>query len=39
MLSYGDAFYQLKNDLQALYDAQEAAAIAHELLYTIYGVG
>jgi release factor glutamine methyltransferase len=38
MLSYGDAFYQLKNDLQSLYDAQEAAAIAHELLYTITGL-
>jgi release factor glutamine methyltransferase len=37
MLSYGDAFYQLKNELQSLYDAQESAAIAHELLYSITG--
>ncbi|MBL7719000.1 MAG: peptide chain release factor N(5)-glutamine methyltransferase [Flavipsychrobacter sp.] len=38
MLSYGDAFYQLKNALQSLYDTQEAAAIAHELLYSITGL-
>ena len=38
MLSYGEAFYQLKNELQSLYDAQEAAAIAHELLYSITGL-
>jgi release factor glutamine methyltransferase len=38
MLVYGDAFYQLKNELQPLYDAQEAAAIAHELLYSITGL-
>lgn len=38
MLSYGDAFYHLKNELQSLYDAQEAAAIAHELLYAITGL-
>jgi release factor glutamine methyltransferase len=39
MLSYNDAFYQLKNRLQPLYDAQEAAAIAHELLEHITGLG
>lgn len=38
MLSYGDAFYQLKNDLTSLYDAQESAAIAHELLFAITGL-
>lgn len=38
MLSYVDAFYQLKNDLTSLYDAQEAAAIVHELLFTITGL-
>ena len=35
MLSYGEAFYDLKNDLQPMYDAQEAAAITHELLFSI----
>lgn len=38
MLSYGDAFYRLKTHLTSLYDAQEAAAIAHELLFTITGL-
>lgn len=38
MLSYGDAFYRLKNELQSVYDAQEAAAITHELLYSITGL-
>jgi protein-(glutamine-N5) methyltransferase, release factor-specific len=38
MLSYNDAFYQLKNRLQPLYDAQEAAAIAHELLEHVTGL-
>lgn len=39
MLSYNDAFYQLKNRLQPLYDAQEAATIAHELMEHITGLG
>ncbi len=38
MLSYGEAFYQLKSELQSLYDAQEATAVAHELLYSITGL-
>jgi release factor glutamine methyltransferase len=37
MLSYNDAFYGLKNNLQSLYDAQEAAAIAHEVLEHLTG--
>lgn len=37
MLSYNDAFYSLKNDLQAIYDPQESAAIAHELLLHLTG--
>lgn len=39
MLSHNDAFYHLKNSLQPLYDAQEAAAIAHEVLEHITGLG
>lgn len=38
MLSYGEAFYQLKNELQSVYDTQEATAIAHELLFSITGL-
>ncbi|RYE22725.1 MAG: peptide chain release factor N(5)-glutamine methyltransferase [Sphingobacteriales bacterium] len=38
MLSYNKAFYSLKNALQPLYDAQEAAAIAHEVLEHITGL-
>jgi release factor glutamine methyltransferase len=38
MLSYNDAFYGLRNNLQSLYDAQEAAAIAHELMYAVTGL-
>jgi release factor glutamine methyltransferase len=37
MLSYNDAFYSLKDDLQAIYDPQESAAIAHELLLHLTG--
>lgn len=37
MLSHNDAFYSLKNDLQAIYDPQESAAIAHELLLHLTG--
>lgn len=38
MLTLGQAFYYLKNQLQPLYDGREAAAIAHELLYHITGM-
>lgn len=38
MLNYNDAFYQLRNALQSLYDTQEAAAIAHEAMYAITGL-
>lgn len=37
MLSTSQAFYQLKNNLQPLYDDREAAAIAHELVEHITG--
>lgn len=37
MFSYKDAFYHLKNELQPLYDAPEATAIAHEVLEHITG--
>jgi len=35
MLTYGEAFYKLRQDLQVWYDPQESAAIAHEVLYHI----
>ncbi len=35
MLTYREAFYQLKTNLQPLYDEREAASVAHELLYHI----
>ena len=38
MLTYSEAFYQLKEKLQPLYDANEAAAIAHLLLEFITGL-
>jgi release factor glutamine methyltransferase len=38
MITYNDAFYQLKGKLQPLYDANEAAAIAHMLLEFITGL-
>lgn len=38
MLHLNDAFYSLKNDLQSIYDANEAAAIVHELLYHLTGL-
>ncbi len=37
MLTYNQAFYELKNKLQPLYDEREAAAIAHEALHHITG--
>ncbi len=37
MLSTSQAFYQLKNNLQPLYDDREAAAIAHELMEHLTG--
>lgn len=38
MLTYGQAFYQLKEKLQPLYDANEASAIAHLFLGFITGL-
>lgn len=38
MLTYSQAFYQLKEKLQKLYDADEAAAIAHMFLEHITGL-
>lgn len=38
MLTVGTAFYQLKNDLQPLYDEREAAAIAHIVMEHITGM-
>lgn len=38
MLTYNHAFYQLKEKLQSLYDANESAAIAHVLLEFITGL-
>jgi len=35
MLTYGEAFYDLKSKLQPLYDEREAVAIAHEVMYYI----
>jgi release factor glutamine methyltransferase len=32
MLSYNQAFYELKSQLQPLYDKREAASVAHELI-------
>ena len=39
MLTISQAFYHLKNKLQPLYDEREAAAIAHEVLQAITGLG
>jgi release factor glutamine methyltransferase len=39
MLTYSRAFYQLKDQLQPLYEADEAAAIAHLFLEFITGLG
>jgi release factor glutamine methyltransferase len=38
MLSYNEAFYNLLNGLKQVYDAQEAAAISHEVLNHITGL-
>jgi release factor glutamine methyltransferase len=38
VLSLNDAFYRLRNELQPLYGAQEAAAIAHEVIYYLTGL-
>ena len=38
MLNYSQAFYQLKEKLQPLYDADEAAAIAHMFLEHLTGL-
>lgn len=39
MLTYNQAFYRLKELLQPLYDANEAAAISHMLVEHITGLG
>lgn len=39
MLTYSQAFYQLKEQLQQLYDANEAAAISHMFMEYITGLG
>lgn len=38
MLSYNDAFYTLRNTLTPVYDEQEAAAIAHEVMKELTGL-
>ncbi|WP_276133891.1 peptide chain release factor N(5)-glutamine methyltransferase [Polluticoccus soli] len=38
MPNLNDAFYQLRNELQPLYGAQEAAAIAHEVMFHLTGM-
>lgn len=38
VMTYSEAYYQLAAQLQALYDGQEAAAIAHEALHHITGL-
>jgi release factor glutamine methyltransferase len=38
MLSYSQSFYELKDKLQPLYDASEAAAIAHSFIAYITGL-
>jgi release factor glutamine methyltransferase len=38
MLTYNAAFYELKNDLQRLYEEREAAAIAHEVMEHVTGL-
>lgn len=38
MHTYGEAFYDLKKNLQSVYDEREAAAIAHELLNHVTGL-
>ena len=38
LLSYSQAFYELKNKLQPLYDEREAEALAHEILYYLTGL-
>jgi release factor glutamine methyltransferase len=38
MLNYNQAFYQLKDQLQPLYDEQDAAAIAHLFLEFVTGL-
>ncbi len=39
MLSYGKAFYWLKEQLQQLYDTNEAAAISHSFMEFLTGLG
>lgn len=37
-MTINEAFYGLKQRLQSIYDAQEAAAIAHEVLWSVTGM-
>jgi len=37
MVTYAQAFYELKDKLQALYDQRESEAIAHEVLFYLTG--
>lgn len=37
-LTYSQAFYELKNKLQPLYEEREAEALAHEILYYLTGL-
>ena len=38
MLSYGEAYYELFENLRSIYDAEEASSIAHEAMNAICGV-
>ncbi len=38
LITYGQAFYDLRDRLQPLYDEREAAALAHEILYFVTGL-
>lgn len=38
MPNLNDAFYQIRNELESLYGAQEAAAIAHEVMFDLTGM-
>jgi len=37
-LTYSQAFYELKNKLQPLYDEREATALSHEILFFVTGL-
>jgi len=38
LMTYGQAFYDLRQRLQPLYDEREAATLAHEILYFVTGL-